>query len=790
MSSRPSKRRRVTPPPEDGQDSGNGDVKVQKAFFKSASNWNLEQTYETKSKKAKKKEAKKNGNETGGRLPVKTAQGTWQVHDDAESVASDGDWLESEADDGGIDEEPEAVVPEAPKIPEREQILKAQEELAKIATQLNEDPEEYPGAFKSLARIGDSPIPAIQKLCIVTQMTVYKDVIPGYRIRPASEEAEKLSKDVKRLRTYEQALVSGYQGYIKTLARHASSTATGSRRLGQPVSSIAFTCACTLVNAVPHFNFRGELLRILVKKLSGRQVDENFNKCLKALETLFRDDEEGNASQEAVSLLSKMMKARDYRVDESVLNLFLHLRLLSEFSGKASQDSVSRPSDLPNGKKPKVKKEFRTKRERKLMKQQKEADKVMAHADAAVSHEEREKTQSEILKMVFANYFRILKARMPHLMGAVLEGLAKYAHLINQNFFGDLLEALKDLIRDSEFTEEGGVDGETNGNEEDDELSVIRDTSREALLCTVTAFALLEGQDAHNARSDLHLDLSFFITNLYRSLLSLSVNADVELGAKSLHLADPEDSSSGNPANRKTNKVNLQTTTVLLLRCLTGVLLPPWNIRSVPPLRLAAFTKQLMSVALQVPEKSSEAVLGVVHDVVHTHGRKINALWNTEERKGDGTYKPLAETIEGSNPFTTTIWEGELLRKHYCPKDGDVPGGDMWNSMTFPHRAIDYQRRRDGGSSVCQDSQRLTPGGHAARYKDAPGFMPPLAEPPEQGRRMGTQGLPLRRMLRRPSARGQRSLPLEPAELCRDGGNRPPWQRSCLRGRGFRKSIW
>ncbi len=104
------------------------------------------------------------------------------------------------------------------------------------------------------------------------------------------------------------------------------------------------------------------------------------------------------------------------------------------------------------------------------------------------------------------------------------------------------------------------------------------------------------------------------------------------------------------------------------MRCLSGVLLPPWNIRSVPPLRLAGFTKQLMSVALQVPEKSCQAVLGMLHDVVHTHGRKINALWNTEERKGDGTFKPLAETVEGSNPFTTTIWEGELLRKHYCPK--------------------------------------------------------------------------------------------------------------------------
>ncbi|KAL2156162.1 hypothetical protein VTH82DRAFT_907 [Thermothelomyces myriococcoides] len=669
MSSRPAKRRRVTPPLEDGKKSKENDHQIQKAFLKSAANWDLEENYELRSRKAKKKEARRNDTESGGRLPVKTPQGTWKVQDDVESIASDADWLESDEDGGGVNEQPEETAPEEPKISEREQIRKAQEELAKIATQLNEDPEEHPGAFKALARIGESPILAIQKLCIVTQMTVYKDVIPGYRIRPSSEDiaGEKLSKEVKRLRTYEQALVSGYHNYIKTLAKHASSPATESQKGGQSISSIAFTCACTLVTTVPHFNFRGELLRILVKKLSRRKVDDDFTKCRETLETLFREDEEGNASMEAVSLLTKMMKARDYRIDESVLNTFLQLRLLSEFSGKASQDKVSRPGDQPKGKKPKAKKEFRTKRERKLLKQQKEVDKVMALADATVSHEERERIQSEILKMVFATYFRILKARTSHLMGAVLEGLAKYAHLINQDFFGDLLEALKDLIRDSEKLEED-PNGGLSGDEGDDQLSVFRDTSREALLCTETAFALLEGQDAHNARSDLHLDLSFFITNLYRSLLSLSVNPDIELGAKSLHLSDPNDTSTGNLPNRRHNRVNLQTTTVLLMRCLSSVLLPPWNIRSVPPLRLAAYTKQLMTVALQLPEKSCQAVMGMVHDVLHTHGRKVNALWNTEERKGDGTYNPLSETVEGSNPFTTTVWEGELLRKHYCPK--------------------------------------------------------------------------------------------------------------------------
>ena len=501
-------------------------------------------------------------------------------------------------------------------------------------------------------------------------MAVYRDVIPGYRIRQASEDAapEKLSKDVRTLRAYEQALVSGYQGYIKELAAFSVAKPAGRKGAEKDLSNLAISCTCTLLNAVPHFNFRGELLRILVRKLSSRRPDQAFVKCRDSLEALFREDEDGGPSLDAVTLLSKMMKVREYRVDESVLNLFLHLRLLSEYSGKASKDGVDRPSSAPNGGAPKGKKqrEFRTKRERKNLKEQKGLEKDMAQADALVSHEERERMQSDTLKLVFATYFRILKSRSPHLMGAVLEGLAKYAHLINQNFFGDLLEALKDLIRhsDEDTRDDTAEDGEEDDQDDDDD-PVVRNPSREALLCTVTAFALLSGQDAHNSRTDLHLDLSYFTTHLYQSLLSVSVNPDLELNAKSLHLPDPDAPSTGNTSK---NRINLETMTVLLLRCLSGVLLPPWNIRSVPPLRLAAFTKQLMSTSLQMPEKSCQAVLACLDDVVNTHGKKVKALWNTEERKGDGTFNPLSQSVEGSNPFATTIWEGEILRKHYCPK--------------------------------------------------------------------------------------------------------------------------
>lgn len=79
-----------------------------------------------------------------------------------------------------------------------------------------------------------------------------------------------------------------------------------------------------------------------------------------------------------------------------------------------------------------------------------------------------------------------------------------------------------------------------------------------------------------------------------------------------------------------------------------------------------------MTTSLHIPEKSAQALLALLADVGNTHGRKIAALWNTEERKGDGVFNALSQTEEGSNPFATTIWEGELLRRHYCPKVRDA----------------------------------------------------------------------------------------------------------------------
>lgn len=664
MTVEPAVKRRKLSPPESSDTVSSTSAVVGWSttlddFSHRAAGWNLEQDYEQRPRKQKKKERE------NARLPIKTAEGRLEQLQIPEVTQDDDGWSSSEH--GSVEDS--GPVQEETKVPIRQQILEAKEELARLASLVNEDPEEHAGTFRALGQIAASSNPTIKKLALATQLAVYKDVIPGYRIRPIAEvdQTEKVSKDVRRLRAFEQSLVSSYQSYIKDLAICAKAREQGLSEGASHVKRVAIACTCTLLNTVPHFNFRGELLKILVGKLSTNKIDADFIKCRETLESLFHNDEDGTSSLDAVGLITKMMKARNYQIDESILNTFLHLRLLNEFSSKASQNRVDKASTdhYDEGKKLKIKREFRTKKQRKIMKERKVVEKEFKEADATVSHEQRDRMQAETLKLVFVTYLRILKVRSPHLMGAVLEGLAKYAHIINQDLFGDLLEILKGFISNHQVSLK--VDDAEEEEKEDDESSkTVRDSIRESLLYITTAFALLEGQDIARSAPSLNLDLTDFIAHLYRCLNSFCLSPDIELSHKSLRLPDPH---APPPASVTTApRVNLQTTTVLMLRALTSILTP----RSAPPVRLGAFTKQLFTSTLQLPEKSTLAMVSLLNNVMKIHGRKVAALWNTEERKGDGVFDAMGGSLESSNPFASTIWDGELLKLHYAPtiRDG------------------------------------------------------------------------------------------------------------------------
>lgn len=67
---------------------------------------------------------------------------------------------------------------------------------------------------------GTLPVPnSVRALGMLSLLAVYKDLIPGYRIRAltAAEESEKVRDEVRRMREGEKLLVRNYKTYLKSL---------------------------------------------------------------------------------------------------------------------------------------------------------------------------------------------------------------------------------------------------------------------------------------------------------------------------------------------------------------------------------------------------------------------------------------------------------------------------------------------------------------------------------------------------------------------------------------------
>ena len=148
--------------------------------------------------------------------------------------------------------------------------------------------------------------------------------------------------------------------------------------------------------------------------------------------------------------------------------------------------------------------------------------------------------QTETLKLLFVLYFSILKADVAPgpLLGAALEGLARFAHRVNVDFFRDLLVVLRNHVKDarsgaiarSKILHSGQQDDDADAEVEAAFDEPEQDDTRKALLCLVTAFELLSGQG-----EALNIDLSDMVSHLYAILLpicSSSTIEDVPVGAK------------------------------------------------------------------------------------------------------------------------------------------------------------------------------------------------------------------------------------------------------------------
>lgn len=221
----------------EAEEENPSEEKKQKPVKKEANDSDEEMDYETRPRKVASEWTRKDYHT---KLPIKLPGGRIHQLDESQNAESSEEEEQEEAvKEEAVAEEQEEEEEEKEeelKLTKKQYLLKKKEELALIAGNLQGDPEEYVGQLRTLRTIYKENNVTVKKLALLTQLAVYKDIIPGYRIRPLTqlEEETQVSREVKKMREYEKALLSNYELYLKDLNVLLSSKSADEHVISEP----------------------------------------------------------------------------------------------------------------------------------------------------------------------------------------------------------------------------------------------------------------------------------------------------------------------------------------------------------------------------------------------------------------------------------------------------------------------------------------------------------------------------------------------------------------------------
>lgn len=318
-----------------------------------------------------------------------------------------------------------------------------------------------------------------------------------------------------------------------------------------------------------------------------------MNSC-DSIQHVFYNDKQGDVALEATRQVARLVKSYHLKVHPDVVQSFIALPLRVH----ADEAEAAKLATQANAKK--------RKRDRETT--QIEAD--MKEGRATVDKLALARFQSDTLQAVTLTYFRILKAEnlqsnhIQQLLPVVLEGLAKFAHLINIDTVMDVLAVMKNLLERIELLP---LDA--------------------ALNCILTAMLTLQGPGR-----ELNIDQKEYIAPLYNQLPRLC-----------------------------SDEASLKNTDTVL-RCLSASFIQR---REFSTVRVAAFLKRILATSMHVPPHASVPLIAFTRQLIQRYPSAEQMLENEQDVITSGVYQPEVKDPELCNPCATSAWELSLLRFHW-----------------------------------------------------------------------------------------------------------------------------
>ena len=488
---------------------------------------------------AKKSQAKRELNEIDGQepgLPIRSAAGEWKRQAGVKVVAPKKTKADSDSDEmsktipstilssSNSESVDEIASPTA-------SLDEVKEQLALLAMEITENVEENIGKLKELLKYTR---PGLRKNCpraeeselvqigLITAVAVFKDILPGYSIRPLTEveRQAKVGKDVKKQRYFEETLLRSYGQFIDRLEEILKTVKRGDAG----IVPIAVGCLGELAVEAGHFNFYERILSALCGQIfNGKELISSV--AISAVEKVFTEDEIGRSTGHALRLISDAIQARDYLPEPRCLKVLQQVRIkLLAFSRTDALPSEKRIASEEAVRLDVYKKKslHMSKSQKKNLKTELAESVKSARSEAEFSREEKSKWSSDALKFLFRILFGILKrftnnddhnssntqAHAIVLLPEVMKCLSKCAQFLSVEYFGDLLNTLKKIINLIE-----------NGQSITATLHTIQTILQINSLQESSRVDILKGTGTGSSSC---LDMKFYYDLVYRQLLNIS----------------------------------------------------------------------------------------------------------------------------------------------------------------------------------------------------------------------------------------------------------------------------
>eukprot|EP00818_Percolomonas_sp_WS_P000050 CAMPEP_0117440076 /NCGR_PEP_ID=MMETSP0759-20121206/2891_1 /TAXON_ID=63605 /ORGANISM="Percolomonas cosmopolitus, Strain WS" /LENGTH=896 /DNA_ID=CAMNT_0005231805 /DNA_START=105 /DNA_END=2792 /DNA_ORIENTATION=+ len=469
--------------------------------------------------------------------------------------------------------------------------LKMKRTIAKFSTQILTDPSLHVRSLNGLIELCTDPDEFVQKLAILSLCALFQDLAPTYRINIDQYSDEvRMSKQVEEVRHFEVNFLQCYQKYLQLLHSRIKN------RNGSPV--LRFVCLhsmCELLQSLHHFNFAENIAEVLIKMLDTKD-DKLRNKVFDAIRKVFREDLSFEVSAYIVENIALYTKKKKYNIHMEMVACFLSLPLTNMIKDKFI------PKEIATSKRKKGKKKFTLAVETQFQKDLREYHNPGANVSAQL------KFQTIILRNMIVTYVRLLKSdHKSPLLFTALEGISRFAHLLNVELIYDLLAFIRLLMQS---------------------------LSEDIPLNTVLQLLTTVSQLTRGLGETINIDMSTTFTQLYDGIIRITTEKQ-------------EDPVSPKLLIQAIHTMTFETS------------------QEVPSERAAALVKRLATCACSTQPQLALPMLFMANSVLTKFSRCRDLL--SAEVFGMHQYRFDAENPDHANALSTNLWEFYPLMKSVHP---------------------------------------------------------------------------------------------------------------------------